>query len=66
MGNAWRELQPVSRGDLIRLKVDGELRHFRARRSVQDIGNLRLCDLQPDPQTDANAFMAKVLTKEQG
>lgn len=56
----WRELQPVKRGDLVRVSVDGVARLYRARRSVRDIGNLRLCDLQPDPVSDANAMMARV------
>lgn len=54
------ELQPVKRGDLVRLSVDGKDRLYRARRSVRDIGNLRLCDLQPDPVSDANAMMQRV------
>ena len=58
---AWRELQPVKRGDLVRVAVDGVARLYRARRAVRDIGNLRLCDLQPDPVSDANAMMARVM-----
>lgn len=58
---AWKELQPVKRGDLVRVAVDGVSRLYRARRGVRDIGNLRLCDLQPDPVSDANAMMARVM-----
>lgn len=59
------ELQPVKRGNLVRLSVDGKDRLYRARRSVRDIGNLRLCDLQPDPVSDANAMMQRVIDREQ-
>lgn len=61
----WRELKPVEKGDLVGLTVDGVKRFYRARRSVQDIGNLRLCDLQPDPVSDANAMLARVLAPTQ-
>ena len=52
---------PVKRFDLIRLEVNGVAQLYRARRSVQDIGNLRLCDLQHDPVADANAFLDRVM-----
>ena len=50
---------PVKRFDLVRLEVNGVAQLYRARRSVQDIGNLRLCDLQHDPVADADAFLAR-------
>ena len=52
---------PVKRFDLIRLEVSGVAQLYRARRSVQDICNLRLCDLQHDPVADANAFLDRVM-----
>lgn len=60
-----RELTPVRRGDLVRISIDGESRLYRARRSVRDIGNLKLRDLQPDPVSDANAFLATVLNAKE-
>lgn len=62
------EMQPVKRGDLVRITLDDDYpRLYWARRSVRDIGNLRLCDLQPDPVSEANAMMQRVIeSKEQG
>ena len=60
----WVELRPVRRGALVSLTIDGERRMYRARRTVRDIGNLRLCDLQPDPVSDANAMMRRIIEKE--
>ena len=60
---AWKELQPVKRGDLVRVAVDGVARRYRARRDVRDIGNLRLRDLRPDPLSDANAMMARAMAE---
>ncbi len=62
----WAERQPVKRGDLVRITLDDDYpRLYRARRSVQDIGNLRLCDLQPDPVSEANSMMKRIIEKEQ-
>ena len=54
-------LERVEAGDCLTLTVDGVTRYYRARKSAARIGHLKLCDLQPDPVSDANAMMARAL-----
>lgn len=61
-----KERQTVKRGDLVRVTINGKSRFYRARRSVQDIGNLSFSDLVPDPVSDANAFMQSVIEVPKG
>lgn len=56
----WKEGRPVKQGDLVRITLEGKSQHYRAKRSVKNLGDLRLCDLQHDPVTDANAMLSRV------
>ncbi len=51
----------VKRGDLVRVEVNGVAQLYRARRSARKLENLRLCDLQHDPVSDANAAILRAM-----
>jgi len=56
-------LERVEAGDCVTLNIDGVPRHYRARKSAERLGHLKLRDLQPDPVSDANAMMALALAQ---
>jgi len=58
MGN-WRQIIPAERGDLVRIEINGKGQLYRSRRSVADIGNLRLRDLVADHEADATEFLLR-------
>lgn len=55
----------VKAGDCVALTVNGVTLHYRARKAAR-LGQLKLRDLQPDPETDANAMLSRALIAQEG
>lgn len=66
--------KPVNEGDLICLRINNRLRHYRALRAVKSLRSLRLVDMRPDARADiaaramadVDAMLARVVAASKG